>query len=74
MVDIANVPQDHRGLGASLWIAILGSFRISISRERWYLKGAGGEGFFEGSMELKLHARGFREVLRKGVNDGPVFR
>ena len=50
------------------------SGELSISRERWYLEGAGGEGFSEGSMELKLHARGFREVLRKGVNDGPVFR
>ena len=50
------------------------SGELSISRERWYLEGAGGEGFSEGSMDLKLHARGFREVLRKGVNDGPIFR
>jgi len=27
VVDIANVPQDHRGQGASRWIAILGSYR-----------------------------------------------
>ncbi len=25
VVDIAKVPQDHRGMGASLWISILGS-------------------------------------------------
>ncbi len=50
------------------------SRELSISRQWWYLEGAGGERFSEGSMELKLHARGFREVLRKGVNDGPVFR
>jgi hypothetical protein len=29
MVDTANVPQDHRGLGASRWIAILGSCRYA---------------------------------------------
>jgi len=31
VVDIANVPQGHRGLGASRWIAILGSCRYAES-------------------------------------------
>jgi len=66
VVDTANVLQDHRGLGASRWIAILGSCRHAgrggvgrlremkdFLRARWSLccmQGGSGRSYSRGSM------------------------
>jgi len=47
---------------------------LTIRRKGWNGQVAGGESFPKGSMELKLHARGFKEVILEGVEDEPILR
>jgi len=47
---------------------------LTIHREEWNGQVAGGERFPKGSMELKLYARGFKEVALDGIEDGPILR
>ncbi len=56
VVVIANVPQDHRGLGASRWIAILGSCRYA---------GRGGIGMLR-EVKDSLSARWSLSCMRGG--------
>ncbi len=56
VMDIANVPQEHRGRGGVPLDRNHGE--LTIRREGLGGLVAGGERFLKGSMELKLHARG----------------
>ena len=46
---------------------------LTICREVWNGKVAGSEGFPKSSMELKLHAGRFRQVIPERVKDGPIL-
>jgi len=47
---------------------------LTICREGWNGKVAGSEGFPKSSVELKLHAGRFRQVIPERVEDGPILR
>ena len=48
--------------------------KLPICREGWGKKVAGREGFPKSSVELKLHAGRFRQVIPERVENGPIFR
>ena len=73
MVDLANVPQDHKGPqgGVPLY---RNPGKLPICREDWNGKVAGREEFPKDSVELKLHAGSLRHVVPERVENGPIVR